>query len=162
MSDFNGRPIEGEPQRFSEPMPPQADPQDFLDALDELLAVEGVEAVRWEAYTPYFNDGDVCEYSTNEPRVKLSFGEEEAGDYGDGWYSTYDLDGSVYDRDTRTWIDGNNMINGHSTVEVKDALSRFGSELGPKHYVVLSEKFGDPAQVTATKAGFEVEGYEHE
>lgn len=162
MSDFNGRPIDGEPQRFSSPAPPQADPQDFLDALDELLAVDGVEAVRWEQYTPYFNDGDVCEFNTREPRVKLSFGDDDAGDYDDGWYSVYDLDGDVYDRDTRAWIEGNGTINGRSTVEIKAALDRFGSELGPKHYVVLNEKFGDPAQVTATKAGFDVEGYDHD
>lgn len=46
-----------------------------------------LEAIRWEQYTPYFNDGDPCEFSVGEPRFKVANGDEDEGDWGDGFIS---------------------------------------------------------------------------
>ncbi len=48
-------------------------------------------AIRWRQYTPYFNDGDPCNFSVHEPCIKLADSEAEAGDYEDGFESDWQL-----------------------------------------------------------------------
>lgn len=31
-----------------------------------------ITEVRWEQYTPYFNDGDACEFSVRDPNIRVS------------------------------------------------------------------------------------------
>lgn len=159
MSDFEGRPIEGEVNHYTGELPPQKDPQEFLDALDNLLEVPGVEAVRWQQYTPYFNDGEACEFRIYSAEVKLE-GLDEGGDYDDGWREEYGFyDYSKGDYSNRELIE----VPGVDVSDVKEALGAFERVLeSGEHYVVLNKKFGDPAQVTATTAGFNVEYYDHE
>jgi hypothetical protein len=38
-----------------------------------------LESVEWTQYTPYFNDGDTCEFGVHEPRI---FFDGEEYDYG--------------------------------------------------------------------------------
>lgn len=88
------RPIEGRISRYRDKAVEQHGPERFLSDLDQLLAVQGVETVRWEQFTPYFNDGDACEFGTGEVRVKLAerFGVDEyGGDYADGYITSYSL-----------------------------------------------------------------------
>lgn len=128
-----GRPITGDIPRYSEGMSEQDDPQKFLDALDTLLNIEGVFAVRWREYTPYFNDGDPCTFSAYVDGVIM----EEGGDS----IELYSLE------------DG----------PIKTALRTFEKVVeSGRHHAMLNSTFGDPAEVTATKAGFEVEFYDHE
>lgn len=157
---FAGRTIDGEINRFTSGPGTQDDPALFLTALDELLDTPGVEAVRWNQYTPYFNDGEACEFSIYSAYVKVIGDEdEEAGDYGDGFRSLYDLFdyGSDYtDKKYR-------QVGGYPGKLIYDALHAFERVIeSGRHDVILNEKFGDPAQVTATKNGFEVEFYEHD
>ncbi|HWJ26014.1 MAG TPA: hypothetical protein VNS32_05695, partial [Flavisolibacter sp.] len=50
----------------------------------------GVKNVRWTQYTPYFNDGDACEFSSNAAWADLNHDgydddendDEEEGDFG--------------------------------------------------------------------------------
>lgn len=160
MSDFGGKTITGDIQHYGSTPVEQADPQLFLDALDQILSAPGVEAVRWNQYTPYFNDGDACTFSIYSAYVKVKGGDDEAGDYGDGFLSTYDLyeygpggyDDKVYAN-----------FNGIPGELISDALNSFeGSLESGAHWNILQEKFGDPATVTATKAGFDVDFYEHD
>lgn len=164
MSDFGGKTISGDINRFSEAPPTQDDPQVFLDALDKVLECPGVEAVRWNQYTPYFNDGDACTFSIYSAYVKIKGDDEEVGDYGNGFRSTYDLyDYDPEAGDTYETRRKFNQIGDFPAKMIHDSLSEFEGVLeSGKHYVVLNEKFGDPAQVTATRDGFEVEFYEHD
>lgn len=41
--------------------------------------VPGVVGVKWTQYAPYFNDGEACEFSVNEPVLVLETSEEDAG-----------------------------------------------------------------------------------
>ena len=40
----------------------------------------GVKNVRWTQYTPYFNDGDPCEFSTNAGYAELNYDGNEDDD----------------------------------------------------------------------------------
>jgi len=161
---FAGRPIEGDIQHYVEPTE-QRDPQEFIDSLEKLLATPGVEAVRWNQYTPYFNDGEPCVFNIYSAYIKIEGDDDyEDGDYGDGYRSTYDL----YDYDVSKGSDYDsrrvfNPIGGFDSKVLHEALSDFESTLSSGyHNTILGKKFGDPATVTATKDGFSVEFYDHE
>lgn len=162
MSEFGGKVINGEINRYSEGPSVQDEPGVFLDALDRLLAVPGIEAVKWQQYTPYFNDGEACTFRIYSAYVKIAGDEdEEAGDYGDGFRSSYDL--YDLDRTNGRWDKIYHQIGVADSKVVSDALAEFESVLeNGRHFVILNEKFGDPAEVTATVGGFSVEYYEHD
>lgn len=163
MSDLTiNRPIEGDVNINTTASVPQVGPEEFLAAIDSLLAVPGVKKIRWHQYTPYFNDGEPCEFGVNEPAVKLSkkiFGDtSEQSDYDDGFVDSYGLyeynGGNGYSEDNKTY-----EINGVSTKAVYDALQGANWD---SFEAVAKANFGDHAVVTATTEGFEVEFFEHD
>lgn len=93
-----------------------------------------LEAVRWEQYTPYFNDGDTCYFSVYDVRVKVK-GMSDEEEYEDGFVDTYG-EAKKY-----AFLD--------------HAIHRIGDD-------ILEDAFGDHAQVTITREGITVEEYEHE
>ncbi|QDH93987.1 hypothetical protein SEA_EVY_127 [Streptomyces phage Evy] len=169
-----GRNVNGEPQT-EDGWPDQDDPQLLIDALDKVLALENVAAVRWDQYTPSFNDGEPCRFSVHTVEVRLEGFEvsEDGFETGEGrWYDegdevylgSYDLytygerpDGSV-DYDKKVY-----EVQGIPTKEIKEALDAFETLLDNKaHYAWLLANFGDPATVTANETDFDVEFCEHE
>lgn len=148
-----GRPIKGQIRPTSDRVQKQDDPLKLIEALDELLAHPGVISFKWTQYTPYWNDGEECEFSVLtdwNAGVKLEFGDEEGGEMEDGFYTWYDL------RHT-------SELNGVSVSELQPKLASVSSAVGNgSHYVWLKETFGDHASVIATKDGFEVEFYDHD
>lgn len=122
--------------------------EEMKQAAKELLPVEfkkrfdewpEAEAFRWTQYTPYFNDGDACVFSVNQPYVKIG---DERGDQDDGYLEAYDFDpGSV------EW---NRMKDIEGMLESCED--------------VLEELFGDHCQVTIwrDKNEAEVEEYSHD
>ncbi len=58
------------------------DPGKFFETLEEM----GVERFSWTQYTPYFNDGDPCEFIVNEELIELVINGEEF----DEIYDLYD------------------------------------------------------------------------
>lgn len=152
-SEVFGRPIEGEIRPTSSRTSKQADPMKLIEVLDTLLALPGVIEYKWIQYTPYWMDGEECEFgviSDWNAGVKLEFGNEDGGEAGDGYYES--LSSSYYPE-----------LNEKKTLELEKALSTLSRELGRgAHDVWLKETFGDHATVYATKEGFRVEFYEHD
>jgi hypothetical protein len=161
---FAGRRIEGEVNRYSDGMKPQHDVEDYLNALDNLLNMDGVVSVRHEQYTPYFNDGEPCVFSAGEARVLLteeadaylrSITGDQCSDYDDGFRSEYDL--RIYDSNKRAYEAIPEFMR------VLEALRHYNSVLGSGHHdQILNEKFGDPSVVTADKNRFDVVFYDHD
>jgi hypothetical protein len=91
-SEVFGRPIEGEIKRTKLDPPKQGDPMDLMNALDTLLALPGVIEYKWTQFTPYWNDGEECEFSTRvdwDAGVKLQFGDLYGGEADDGYYTNF-------------------------------------------------------------------------
>jgi hypothetical protein len=44
---------------------------DFQKVTDSMFTDTGIQAIAWTQYTPYFNDGDECVFSVNEPTFIL-------------------------------------------------------------------------------------------
>jgi hypothetical protein len=163
-SEILGRPITGEVTPTREAQSEQWGAEKFLELLDELLAEPTVEAVRWRQYTPFFNDGEACIFSIRSFQVKLVSGdaqpgctgvddEDEDDDESPDWLDEYDV--RRYNREAGRY-------------EIKPEFGRVGEKLvgldqSSSHFEdFLGETFGDHATITATKAGFDIVGYDHE
>jgi hypothetical protein len=183
------RPVKGKKYE-EETAVTQLSAAEFLAEVDAILAIPGVKKLRWSQYTPYFNDGEPCEFSLNEPTVKLSktaFGKtKNLGDEEDGWVSYYEL----YQRKDNASMNGvphpgqyrdfsgtfeewqeayelwdrqNKVfeLNGTSTLDIYTAMVSFAQKAGAME-TVAKANFGDHAEITATAEGFEVESYDHD
>jgi len=158
--DFQiNRSITGDrPQFDSSQRAAPATASEFLAATDAILALPRVEALRWRQATPYFNDGDPCEFTVHEPCVKLSGlntdeDGDEYGDYEDGFVSGWELG---YYAEKKSF--GFEELPRELIDELKKALGSWGKLYAEE---VCKRNFGDHATVTATTAGFEIEYFEH-
>lgn len=160
------RPISGQISHYSsKDIKEQHSPEQFRDALDAVLNIPGVEAVKWEQYTPYFNDGEACEFGWDEgPRVRVAGDDEEAGEYSDGYRTEFvevHYNPKAPVGSSERWTETPVVIEGVDTDAITKALNDLAKEFAHQE-VLLRKTFGDPAEVTATKAGFEVEHYDHD
>lgn len=127
----------------------------ILEALQPLWDL-GVDVVRWRQYTPYFNDGDACEFSVGDPYVLLSGAKDVIGDYEDGFLSSWDF--KYYKEDefpnhTKEQLD-----------KVAEALEVFAKAICSTDVEPFMEDlFGDHAEVTVYADGrFDVDDYSHD
>lgn len=109
--------------------------KDLFDAYPELRSVV------WTQYTPYFNDGDTCEFSVREFDITIN-GKDDEDDYNYG-ESLYDLKRSQNPRE----------------VELAKAVRALENELPGD---VLEAVFGDHCKIVAKREGFQVDEYEHD
>lgn len=133
---------------------PPATAAEFLEAVDAFLNIPGVYAARWRQYTPYFNDGDPCEFSVDDICVKLTPLDEddEGGDYEDGFFASWSL----------KWNNDNDEISNMSEDSLQALNKVFERWVNLNIDEVARRNFGDHAVVTATLEGFNVEFYDHD
>lgn len=155
-----GRTVDGD-INYSTDLKEQHDPMEFMNALDALLQHKGVKRVSWEQYTPYFNDGEACIFSAQMygGGVKLKFGDDDAGDYENGYYESF----KQYDYATRSY-QVQEVLNGVNLGDLPEKLATFGEMIdGGHHNNFLLRSFGDHAKIFAKRDGsFKVETYEHD
>jgi hypothetical protein len=141
---FFGIPIEGDiyEGRPAVEQKPFKDLKPYFDKLWE----KGVLAVSWTQYTPWFNDGDTCEFGVNEPgftsnpKVVAAWLDHER-DWEDGAGDFYEADIYCYEA---PWSD---------KYPHPDGLKKEDLELPINHsefeYAML-EKFGNHTEVVVT------------
>lgn len=178
-------PIRGRVNRGRVNDSPQISAREFLLQIDAVFdALPQVEAIKWAQYTPYFNDGDECVFAVHEPGVVFegqdpdneeSFVFEGPNAYVDytGRHTTHEL-----------WLfnEGFNWSNAYDTEDgyrvyrpgSRTFRSRQGWDLKPLYRAlrelsktdrwntVARTNFGDHAEVTVTRDGFNVEHYDHD
>lgn len=111
----------------------------FSAACKELFAMHpSLEAIRWNQYTPYFCDGDPCEFGVNDVYIKLH-GDDDGGDYEDGF-----LDGYQCSEEVQKILLDCCAVHGMLTSDTFLAL------------------FGDHVEVTVTADGVDTSEYEHD
>ncbi len=93
------------------------------------------QAISWMQYTPFFNDGDPCEFSVGRPYLVL-----ESGEYPE-WKIKLAMDDGKIDRDL-----------GADFSIISEVLKTDGD--------TMQAIFGDHAKITATRDGITVEEYE--
>ncbi len=95
-----------------------------------------VESIKWHQYTPYFNDGDVCEFGVNsDASIKLKDKDDFFGEYD-----------NYTDKNPQT----NKLIQNAS-----ELVASIPDD-------IMLEVFGDHAEITANRDGFDVESYDHD
>lgn len=122
-----------------------------------------LKSIRWQQYTPYFNDGDACYFSV------YGFYAEVEGIkswvYDESRYGGEADSGSEYDTVDEALENGycfeDAMVSTWSDdcpEEIRDALNALAS-LPDEMFL---DAFGDHVQVKATIDGFEVCEYDHD
>lgn len=113
-----------------------------------------VTAVGWRQYTPYFNDGDTCEFSTYVPYAWVTNAKDLENLQPYGEYAG---------EDEGVWIDnpdhGDHGDVPPSVTKNAEALRKLLVSVSDDMY---KEMFGDHVTVTATREGFEVNDHNHE
>lgn len=164
QKNFLGIPIEGDitPGATRVEQKPIEELQPILQAvLDDPTITE----FGWRQYTPYFNDGDPCEFSVHGTWVRTVDDTDADEDELEMW--GHRSLGKV----TTEWAE--NPENGRreksgETYEGPDrarydrckALEK--AVEGGRFEVVLLEAFGDHAEIKVRRDGIEIEFYEHD
>lgn len=170
---FLGIPITGDVTRGDTPKD-QRPLEEFSPVLQALLNRPEIEKVRWEQYTPYFNDGDPCVFGAHGVEVKLVDGPdsaqaEEGEDQGDewdeederGWLSTYQVSsGSWTNGYGSEWVVTTD--EGYDAAWVMPFVALDAAVDGGEFDRVLLEAFGDHARVMVTRTEIQVEEYSHD
>lgn len=115
--------------------------------------------IRWEQYTPYFNDGDTCTFGVGEWTVHRAVEDatDEDGDYVDlsGRCLYHELTG-------RSWEPGYEERVAARSADDVAFIADFEALLAACSEELLLAVLGDHVQVVATADGFTVEDYDHE
>jgi hypothetical protein len=166
-SNFLGMPVSGE-LRVGSSRVDQKPVEDLAPLLQALLNDPTITEFGWSQYTPYFNDGDVCEFGVGEIWVRTT----EEVDNEDGEYDDYDLAlwghpslgrmnyeyrGEWPNREyVETGYEGPDEARYRRVKALNEAIT------SGEYESALLNAFGDHALVTVRKDGIEVEHYEHD
>jgi hypothetical protein len=124
----------------------------------------------WTQYTPYFDDGDVCEFEVHYTWVRTTAEAEGAVDeYGEE-YESYGLNvdyhpslGTVkkdWDAEAQEYV--NKRYEGPDEDRYNRCQDLDGALQSGSYDNVLLKNFGEHAMVTVRKDGIEVEHYSHD
>jgi Zn-finger protein len=128
----------------------------------------GITGVVWTQYTPYFNDGDTCEFSVNEATFTnapvdeledIRWGEYEGETEGvwacDNVAHALTSDREWY-KETADKIRASGGVDAESCKLLSEAIGSGEME------TVMQAMFGDHVKVIATRDGFDVQDYDHD
>lgn len=80
-----GFPVEGEFSGGGTNSVPQRTQAEFLELFRAVMNDPLIEKITWDQYTPYFNDGDTCEFGVRGIEVYPYGHEQHASDYDEGY-----------------------------------------------------------------------------
>ena len=165
----------------AENWPTQKSAVEFQELLDSTFA-QGVTALTWHQYTPYFNDGDACVFrvSGEDEFLTVPYVHEEHyelvgawGECEEPWQSTYSsTEVAPEGEPLRAIVDELGTIKvvyvlaDQSITQIHKpvaAAKNFFKEINSKVYNnVLLENFGDPTYIVAVPGKFYLETFDHD
>lgn len=119
-----------------------------------------IKSIIWTQYTPYFNDGDTCEFFVTEPYFSNDVNITEAYEGED-----YDeeSDSELWSHSTWSFITENKSYQAKIEGVDVESIKQFSSVLQSSVMEdVLQDLFGDHVTVVATRDGFDVNDYYHD
>lgn len=126
----------------------------------------GVTRIIWTQYTPYFNDGDTCEFGVHEPYFTNA--DEEQMEDITSWGEYEGTDPSVWSESDWIFSSDSEFCQKRRqelNLEGVDRLSvaKFASLIQSSEMEdVMEAMFGDHVRVVATRDGFDVEEHSHD
>lgn len=137
-----GLPVKGDVTHYAGPFTEQWPIERLQPALQAMLDDKEVAKFGWIQYTPYFNDGDACVFHTTV--VFAIKGQQDA---------EIELGDDPYDHEITSYQDSS----------IPEHHIAFAKAIQSGHYDnALEEMFGDPATVTVSRDGIDIEYYEHD
>lgn len=146
----------------------------FLTVLRQFFdTTPEVSKIIWTQYTPYFNDGDTCEFGVNDP-VFLETNSKEADEDDDNEDSIFDKPRDYYFQE---YAKGNSSKYVREAVERYHAVeSKYGERLKEIQANIAEVKklwndldadvfhmsFGDHVKIVASKDSIDISDYEHD
>jgi hypothetical protein len=117
----------------------------FHDGMKELFANHPkLTSFSWTQYTPYFNDGDTCEFSVHKDYLHMEF------------------DGQEFDEVSDYAFKGGSESDERKCVGLREAYEEVAEILDSLEESDFKSLFGDHVQVTATKDGVTADEYSHD
>jgi len=118
-----------------------------------------VKSFGWNQYTPYFNDGETCEFSANTDYIHIN---SEPVDESDWINETKITNYGTWNREKRVYEGRTEVPNldydpelSKASEEIREFLRNFDNDF-------FLSQFGDHAEVTITAEGVSVDEYEHD
>lgn len=142
-------------------------------------AVPEIKSIVWSQYTPFFADGDVCEFGVNDP----AFLGESQDPYGEKYYDDEENPFTKPSRWTYERARANNKSDNVSRecIAQIEAYDKLREEMGAEKFDGISNRidamkqvfasidndymqmmFGDHVLVVATAEGFDINEYDHD
>lgn len=128
----------------------------------------GITGVVWTQYTPYFNDGDTCEFSVNEATFTNAPADElediRYGEYegeAEGVWACENVD-HVLKSDREWYKETADKIRAAGGVDAESCALMSTAICSGDMEDVMRAMFGDHVKVIATREGFEVNDYDHD
>lgn len=127
----------------------------------------GISAVVWTQYTPYFNDGETCEFGVNDPVFTNAPTDElynvnPYGEYEGEEENVWAMESYVLTSDREYYAEERKkaLSSGGVNVASCSLLSKMicSSELEN----VMESMFGNHVKVIATRDGFDIEDFDHD
>lgn len=110
-----------------------------------------IKAIKWTQYTPSFNDGDPCYFSIHGTFVALE------GDTAESTYETIEVDDVEMPARELYGIKRDDEVAALIGKEAAKELAELEDFLNAKgNRAMFEAAFGDPSEVTVTKAGISV------
>lgn len=111
-----------------------------------------IKAITWTQYTPFFNDGDPCEFSVYDMWVLSEESYEAWMDEGGSYAEEFDVASRYVDDRWKSVL----------TDDEKKTIRTFVDSIHKLPDEVFEDMFGDHVYVVATADGFEVEEHSHD
>ena len=134
--------------------------KEFIEFFKEHKGV--IKRIQWEQYTPYFNDGDTCEFNFNG--LEVVFQDQDLND------KLNVEEGYGYEVGSRKWhlgADSSKSEEVKKMLRKKDVTSAFKvlTELNSVLHKMedqLKETFGDHVHIKVTPESIDIEEYQHD
>lgn len=137
---------------------------DALKAEAEVLFAKWpkLQQFSWTQYTPYFNDGEPCEFRIHTDVHKYTYGETEFSEYGDVQSSEYCDEGRKKGEWNRILTNEgkSEFKNIEEAEELEEDIGEFISNLSPLENTVKACL--DEGEVIVSRDGVTVEDYDHD
>lgn len=132
----------------------------FTEFLEKNPKVRGIV---WIQYTPYFNDGDPCEFGVNEPSFYLYDSDQDTNDFD---YDDDDL-GRGYSARHKKWNYETKEFAPDYTLDTLGVSSANCFQLtklinNPNMEEVFQAAYGDGSKITVTRDGVKVTEWQHD
>lgn len=125
-----------------------------------------ITAVIWTQYTPYFNDGDTCEFSVHEPYFTNANSDQFEDIARHGEYDG-DEEGVWSESDWILCGESEYCVNRRKEMNMEgvdpQSIAKFSRLIQSSEMEdVMQAMFGDHVRVVATRNGFDVDDCDHD